>query len=290
MKRLWFILLLPLLLTGCGSEGFADRMYTRAIGLQGSLQMSVQGFEQEGCTAVKAGSLGEALQFEEAAAGGRVFVGHTELLCLDGSCGGDAVEQLFFGQGLSPGCKVLYTRPVLFLREHDAAETVHSLRMAERSGLLPRTELATVLEEWLGAGQTALVPTEGCRSLVLLRRDGRVTTLSEEACEGMRYLRRHPEVTSVTLRDGTELGIDRIHVKKTVENGAIRCTVCIRADSADPTQQSALRKELQTCCEAAVRQMLAAGADVIGLQEVCEAHDLPADPRPEVRVTVEVTE
>ena len=59
MKRLWILLLLPLVLTGCGSEGFADRMYTRAIGLHGDLQMSVQGFEQDGCTVVEAGSIRE---------------------------------------------------------------------------------------------------------------------------------------------------------------------------------------------------------------------------------------
>ena len=289
MKRFWCLCLLPLLLTGCGSEGFADRMYTRAIGLQGDLQMSVQGFEQQGCTVVQAGSISEALQFEEAAAGGKVFTGHTELLCLDGSSGGDAVEALFYGQGLSPGCKVLCTRPAQFLQKHDAAETVHSLRMAERSGLLPRTELATVLEEWLGTGQTALVPAEGCRELVLLRRDGRKTQLSAQACAGMRWLRPHPAVTSVTLEDGTELGIAHIRLQRSVEGGTLQYTLRIRAN-ADDAQKNALQQKLQSDCERAVREMLAAQADVIGLQELCEAHDLPSDPPPEVRVTVEVTE
>ena len=290
MKRLWILLLLPLLLTGCGSEGFADRMYTRAIGLHGDLQISVQGFEQDACTVVEAGSIGEALPFAEAAAGGKVFVGHTELLCLDGSCSGEAAEQLFFGQGISPGCKVLYTRPVRFLQEHDAAETVHSIRMAERSGLLPRTELATVLEEWRGTGQTALVPMEGCRMLVLLRRDGRMTALSEQACEGMRYLRRHPAVKSVTLDDGTEVGIDRIRLQKTAEDGGLRYTVQIRAKEAAPSSRRALQKKLQTACEMAAREMHTAQADVIGVQEACASHGFPYEPLPEVRVTVEVTE
>ncbi|MBR3631245.1 MAG: hypothetical protein IKN55_12345 [Oscillospiraceae bacterium] len=288
MKRLVCLCLLPLMLTGCGSEGFADRTYTRAIGLHGALQMCVQGFEQEGCTVTDAGSIGEALQFEEAAAGGRIFTGHTELLCVDGSGVGDAVEALFLEQGISPGCKVLYTRPVAYLQQHDAAETVHSLRMAERSGLLPRTELATVLEEWLGVGQTALVPVEGCRKLVLLRQDGKTTALSEQACEGMRYLRHAPAVTNVTLDDGTEIGIDRIRLRKTAEDGTVRFTVKLRVRNASPSQCSALHEKLRQACEMAVREMHTARADVIGVQEICESHGIPADPLPEVQVRVEV--
>ena len=45
---------------------------------------------------------------------------------------------------------------------------------------------------------------------------------------------------------------------------------------------------MQTACNTAVREMLAAGADVIGLQEVCEKYALPTDPLPEVIVTVEI--
>ena len=287
MKKLLPVLLLPLLLTGCGSEGFADRMYTRAIGLHGNVQMTVQGFEQEGCTAVEAVSIGEALQYEEAAAGGRVFVGHTELLCLDGTCKADAVQELFAGEGVSPGCKVLYAHPTAFLRAHDAAETVHTLRMAERDGLLPRTDLSTVLEEWQSAGKTALVPAEGGRSMVLLKRDGKVTALSSEACAGLRCLRHGNSLPSVTLDDGTEVAISRTKLRRSAENGIVRYTVTLRTDAAPETCR-ALQSDMQTACETAVREMLDAGADVIGVQEVCEKFGLPADPLPEVAVTVEV--
>ncbi|MCR4647067.1 MAG: hypothetical protein K5695_16945 [Oscillospiraceae bacterium] len=287
MKRCLPILLLPLLLTGCGSEGFADRMYTRAIGLHGNVQMSVQGFEQEGCTVVDARSIGEALQYEEAAAGGKVFVGHTELLCLDGTCNADAPQELFTGEGISPGCKVLYAHPTAFLRAHDAAETVHTLRMAERDGLLPRTDLSTVLEEWQGIQQTALVPAEGGRSMVLLKRDGHVTALSAEACAGLRCLRHGNSLPSVTLDDGSEVAVTSAKLRRTAENGAVCYTVTLRTDAA-PGQRRLLQEQMQTGCETAVREMLAAGADVIGVQEVCEKYGIPADPLPEVQVKVEV--
>lgn len=277
MRLRYLAVLLPLLLTGCASEGFADRTYTRAVGLHGTQYLSVQAFEQEGCCTVQAGSIGEALRLEEAAAGGRLFVGHTELLCLDGDCA-QHVQTLFYEEGLSPGCKVLCARPEVFLRGRDSAETVHTLRMAERDGLLPVTELATVLEEWLGSGKTALVPANGGRSMVLLRTDGSTVALSEEAAAGMRWLRRNRGRFSVALSDGSEAEITRIRLTRTAEDGAVRYTVQLRTKDTGAAQRTLLRAQVQAECDAALAEMLAAEADVIGLEELCDLYALPMPP------------
>lgn len=289
MRLRWLAVLLPaVLLTGCGTEGFADRMYTRAIGISGqeTLRLSVQAFEEDGCCTVSAAGIGEALRLEEAAAGGKVFVGHTELLCIDGSCDPEDVETLLFREGMSPGCKVLLARPEAFLRRNDSAEAVHTLRMAERDGLLPLTELATVIEEWRSAGKTALVPANGGSALALLRTDGRSVTLSREAAAGMRWLRRNTARFSVTLPDGSEAALTRIRLSRTAEDGAVCYTVRLRTKDCTDRQRTQLRAQVEAECAAALAEMQAAGADVIGVQEVCEQRGLPTDVPVTVRVVV----
>ena len=67
--------LLLLLLTGCGTDHLADRVYTQAIALSGNqpLSLSLQSFDSCSCRTVPAGSIPDALAREEAAAGGKAY-------------------------------------------------------------------------------------------------------------------------------------------------------------------------------------------------------------------------
>ncbi|MDE5564708.1 MAG: hypothetical protein K2I93_06100, partial [Oscillospiraceae bacterium] len=272
IKKCAVWLLLPLLLlTGCSSETFSDRLYTRAIGLtnKNGLQMSVQVFEEDGCRTVQAQSIEEALRLEQAIAGGRVFVGHTELLCLDGTCTLDEARSLFFGQGLSPGCKLLYADPENYLKNTDSTSAVHTLRMAERDGLTPVADLSTALEEWLGAWETALVPsgTDELPTFILLHTDGSFSKLSEKAAAGMRWLRRNTGSFSVTLEGGkSEATVSRIRLYRHAADGVLYYEVRIHTKGSQDDLRQALTKQVQEECEAAVGEMLAARADVIGMQ------------------------
>lgn len=289
------LLLSLVLLTGCSSETFSDRLYTRAIGLsdKGGLQMSVQVFEEDGCRTVQAQSIEEALRLEQAIAGGRVFVGHTELLCLDGSCTLEEAQSLFFGQGLSPGCKLLYAEPENYLKNTDSTTAVHTLRMAERNGLTPVADLSTALEEWLGAWETALVPsgTDELPTFILLHTDGSFSKLSEKAAAGMRWLRRNTGSFSVTLEGGKlETAVSHIRLSRHMTDGVLYYEVHIRTQDSQDRQKQALEKQVQEECEAAVGEMLAAKADVIGMQDVLErSGETLGETLPEVRVTVSVT-
>lgn len=289
-KRILPLLLLPLLLMGCGSDSLADRIYAQALGISGEerLTLTLQSSEDEDCRTVRAASLSEAFRLEEAQAGGRVFVGHTELICLDRSVAPDTLRELFYEDGISPACKLLYAPPS-YLQTHDSTPLVHTLRLAEKDGLLARTDLASALDEWLGAYRTALVPVQGSLlpGFVLLHENGTCTRLSDRAAAGMLWLREPPHKTSVTL--GTQqVELRDIRLRKRLENGTPVYTLTVRAQGCDAKDK--LRSRLLAECQAAAEAMVSANADVIGLQTLLESggRPLPAElPEVAVRVVVE---
>lgn len=281
-----------LLLTGCGSDVIADRVYTQAIGLSdaGTLSLTLQGFEEDSSRTVQSGSITQALALAQANAGGRVFVGHTELLCLDGTVTTDGVQELFFSQGISPACKIVYASPSL-LHTQDSTGIVHTIRMAERDGLLAETDLAGVLNEWLGAYHTALVPVpaETLPSLVLLSEDGSVTELSEAAAAGMFWLRQPPREAAVTVGQQT-LTVQEIRMRKELTPEGICCTLTLKAPDTDPAVRKRLRSKLLSDCEAAAAAISQENADVIGLQELYERENQPLpEVLPEIRIKVAVS-
>ncbi|MBQ8927150.1 MAG: hypothetical protein IJ055_02605 [Oscillospiraceae bacterium] len=265
------LLLCPLLLTGCASQSVADRTYTQVLSLSQDsvLTLTVQPFGEEARAPVQGRSLEEVLGEAQLQAGGRVFIGHTELLCLDGTCTADTAQALLFGQGLSPACKVLYL-PAPQEGLPAGEPTVHTLRMAEETGLLCRTELATVLEEWAGAGQ-ALVPTltpEGV-GLVLLGTDGTCTPLSPAAARGMYWLRHASGGITLPLETAqgpAAVQIGRIRRFRTVQpEGTLLYTVSVHAPQATAAQRRILQRRIRAECLAALKEMTAVHADVTGM-------------------------
>ena len=276
-KRILPFLLLPLLLTGCGSDILADRMYAQALGIsaQNGLTLTLQSSENETCLTVRADSLAQAFALEEAQAGGRVFIGHTELICLDRSVDAGLLRELFYENGVSPGCKLVYS-PANFLKTHDSTPLVQTQRMAERDGLLPQTDLSSVLEEWLGAYQTALlpIPSEPVPGLVLMHTDGTCTRLSDEAARGMLWMRQPPRRTNVSLGK-QQITVQNVHLHKAWQGEAAVYTLTVQAEGCDADTRKRLHKKLTEECQAAADAIISANADVIGLQTLMEAQGFP---------------
>ncbi len=238
----------------------------------------------------------EALRSGEAAQGGRIFIGHTELLCIDGSRTLSDVQDLLCNQGISPACKLLYTDVDDCFRSTDTAKLLESVRMAERCGLIAQTDITTVLDEWLGDSQTALLPARSSDGLcmVLLHTNGRRTMLSEDAANGLFWLRRNDgrdmTVTVETPNGMEDIAILRNSLQKNAipQDGkpALCYSVSVYTDDCPDAVRQALRKKLLLQCRTAVSEMLAADADVIGLQSLAEFSGMD---RQELSVVVDVT-
>ncbi len=278
----FFIPCVLLLLTGCSTETISDRMYTQAIGLtcDGDLSFYAQAFEKDPCEPVTGISISEVIRQEESVTGGKVFIGHTELLCLDGTCTLNPAEELLFQKGLSPACKVLYADPADYFKDPDHTAMIHMIRMSEQSGLLSITDLSTALNEWHGFLGTALLPVQkkGTPGLVLLHKDGACTALSEQAQKGMYWLRRNTGGFVMTLEtpDGEQdISVRKIRIEKSLHDQQFYYHIKIWITEKIETQF--LETLMQSQCETAIREMLAADADVIGIQDLLESQNLPLE-------------
>ncbi len=279
-------LLLPLFLTGCGTEHISERIYTQALGLTGDAELTLyaQTFNDGTSFYAKGSDAADAIRKSEAAQGGRVFIGHTELLCLDGSRTLTEVEDLLKAQGIPPACKLLYTPVEACFEDADPSMLRKSIRMAERRGLIAEADISTALDEWLGNSETALLPAmlDDALCMVFLRTDGTCTALSAEASQGMYWLRRNSgkEFTmTLDTANGTEdVTILRSVLQKgaAVQNGepALHYAVTVYTDGCSAEAERALQEQILLQCRTAISEMHAAEADVIGIQALSEFEEL----------------
>jgi len=283
-KRILWVIPALLLLTGCSTESLADRTYAQGIALHGKapLTVTMQGFDREDCLTASAQDVPSALRLLQAQTGGTVFTGHTELVCTDGSTPPGVLLRLLTQEGVSPSCKI--RRGGL---PEDAGQAVLSQRMAEQSGMIPVTELSTALDEWLGECGWALLPTDGgsLPGFVLMHRDGRCIRLGDDAAGGMRFLRRRTGAFDMTA-GGETVRIRRISLHRELWGDTVRISVRLHLSGASAAARRMLREQVQMQCDAAVAEMLGAGADVIGLQAAYEAAGRRIPEEPDVRVTI----
>ncbi len=290
------LLLLPLLLlTGCGTEHISERIYTQTLGISADEEITLhaQAFGEGDAFSGSGASAAEAVRQCEAAQGGRILIGHTELLCMDGTADIPQIQELLFSQGLSPACKVLYTDPADCFAEHDPAALRESIRMAERRGMLPVTELSGVLDEWLGTSETALLPaySDGSLQMALLKSDGTCTLLSADAAQGMYWLRRH-EGTDLTITvsapDGVQdIAILRSSLQKYVRESTLFYDLTVFTDGCPDALRRILQETILSHCRRAMEEMQAAGADVIGMEALAAFGQVsPEDCTAEILVTV----
>ncbi len=286
------------MMTGCSKDAISDRLYTRALGLGGSSELTlyIQTFNEEGSFSGKGDTAEQALRSSEANEGRRIFTGHTELVCLDGSHTLEEVRQLLFTQGLSPACKVYFTNVRTFFQSEDSTRTLYSIRMSEQNGLIGETDLASTLNEWLGTGKTALLPSEGPEGtgMVFLHRDGSTVQLSQDAAKGMYWLRRSSKELTVTLsRDGAEYDVTilRTSLQKSVsDSGQVQYSLTVRTDNCPDAWQTILSETILGQCCAAVSEMQETHADVIGIEDLLTAEGEAFNPAqyPEILISVSV--
>ena len=298
MKCLKFLLpCICIFLTGCSSEMISDRLYTQSVGFTcdgENLSFYTEDFHQTISLPVKGVSISEVLRQEEAANGGKVFIGHTELLCLDGTCTLNPAEELLFDNGLSPACKVLYAKPEEFFQNPDNASFIHVIRMSEQNGLLSTTELASALSEWHGIWETALLPMQKehqtVPALVFLHKDGNFKELSDSGAKGMYWLRRnsgHFHKTLETSEGEKDIFIRNCRIEKSVQNQELFYHVIVRTGT--PELNTLLQEEIEMQCQAAIFEMLSAKADVIGMQDLFESQGIHPEKDMHLKINLTVT-
>ena len=295
----FFKILLPclcLFLTGCSTETISDRLYTQAVGLtcDGKLSFYTQNFNQEVNPPVEGISIAEVLRQEESQNGGKVFIGHTELLCLDGTCTLNPAEELLFEKGLSPACKILYAKPEEYFQNPENISVIHMIRMSEQNGLLCKTDLATALNEWHGIWETALLPVQkadqSVPALILLHKDGGCTELSDFAGKGLYWLRQNSGSFTMTLQTPDveqDILIRNCSIEKQAENQELFYHVIIRTGT--PELNQTLQRLVEKQCESAIHEMLSAKADVIGIQDLLENSGIKPEKNMKIRISLTVT-
>ena len=284
MKRFALIFLssLVILLTACGNDSLDNRVYTQGLGISGgdSLTLTFQRFEDDISHTVHAESLSEAMRKQEANNGGEIFTGHTELLCLDRGRTLEYVKQLFYEQWISPNCKVIFTNPESFLQNYDCTQIVHTIHMAEENGILPLTDLSTILNEWLGMGETALMPVPAGKlpALVLMHKNGDTLRLSDDAIRGMYWLRETG--TKNISYQGKDISVKILRLEKRYENEGLCYHLAVKISDNVDEVQTLIRLD----CEKAIAEMRSVNADVIGIQEFMQSQNL--DTIPEISVKI----
>lgn len=202
---------------------------------------------------------------------------------MDGTVEVSQIEDLLFSQGLSPACKVLYTDVASFFAEHDPAALRESICMAERRGILSVTELSSVLDEWLGESETALIPaySGGSLRMVMLKTDGTCTMLSADAAQGMYWLRRHDGedlMITISTPEGTEdIPIVRSSLQKYVRETTLFYDLTIFTDDCPKSLRPILQETILSHCRRAVEEMQAADADVIGMEDLAAFGQVSAE-------------
>ncbi len=282
-------------MTGCSAENISERLYTQSIGIAGHSRITLQAlaFNETTPFSGSGASAAEALTHAEAAQGGRIFLGHTELLCLDGSRTLEECRLLLSEQGISPSCKVLCTNIPAVFSEGRTEPILQSIRMGEQNGLLAVTELSTVLNEWLGQKKTALLPAASgeAEGMVLLHEDGTRTTLSEEAVRGMFWLRPHGNEPVPLTLGSADITCQSSHLDTSVERQEDGITLVyaltVRSDDCPPEQRETATAHILQQCSAAAEEMLAADADVIGMEALLASEGILTFPS-RLRIRTEV--
>lgn len=273
--RSCFSLLLAgtIFLSGCSVTQVKDRFYLQAIELSHyrypTVQLHAFTSDQADCTG-SGTTLHAALEDAEIPAGRELFLGHLELLCLQDTAFAGQLTELLQSYRLSSGCKVIYTAHSL--ESVNTEELLENLKQEEQNGRLPKTELMTILKELSNSSGTALLPfclTTGF-SLILIQPDGAKGTLSNEAIQGLCWIRgeNYPERVSISEEEqASDFFIEHAATKltATVNSGIPVVTVSITIQGKGDAV--ALREQLETACQAAEEETVKKyKADVIGLE------------------------
>ncbi|WP_295216061.1 Ger(x)C family spore germination C-terminal domain-containing protein [Ruminococcus sp.] len=247
------------LCTGCAAVQVRDRAYLQALELTDPEQPTVQLHDFETAGALAQGTGGNFEQAIENAAvpiGKELFLGHLELIAYSKPEFGSQLNQLMEKYRLSPSCKVLGLSEGSTLTDTDTAHLTEQLHRAEKSGLLPETDLFTILREFSSSAKTALLPviTENGFSAAVITETESYGTLSPEAVAGLCWLRgdNHPETLSLPNDESYTVHSAAVRLTGTMTDGKAEVTVSIRISGEGDFVKAAAC--IQNQCEAAIQE------------------------------------
>lgn len=142
MSPLPLVLLLAASFLLPAPDVLSERTYIQALAIRGNT-LILQPFEAEENLTVQEASPEQALCIAEIKAGGKVFLGHTELVCLSSPEDLPTLQKLL-DEGISPTCQVVLAPPET-LSPHAGDVHYRQIRTAQRNGAFPPADLQAVL-------------------------------------------------------------------------------------------------------------------------------------------------
>ena len=233
MKKRFLLLFCTAVLlcgSGCTATQVRDRAYLQAMELQTPQTPTVQlhDFHTEK-TAVSGdgATLADAITNAAVPAGKDLFLGHLELIAYQDPAYGAQLDQLMSDYRLSPACKIVGLPDGTTLAETDTSELTQQLRQAETKGMLPETDLFTILREWDSASGTALLPlvTADGFSAAVVTKEKVVMALSEDAIAGLCWLRGDNFPGQITASGGEAFHVTSARTQLSAEEKQDRIRV-----------------------------------------------------------------
>lgn len=258
--------------TGCTATQVRDRAYLQAIELRTPENPEIQFHDFHAKKAVSFSSgktISEAIENAAVPLGKNLFLGHLELIASADPVYGTQLNQLMRDYRLSPSCKVIGLSDGTVLTETDTSDLIWQIRQAEQLGKLPETDLFTILREWDSASGTALLPITDTHafSAVIAAKDKIVTSLSEDAVEGLCWLRGNNYPEQIITSDGGTYVVTSAKTQLSAEEkqGRICVTITIRLHGNG--DYTAAAKEIQRVCQTAIQETITEyHADVFDLE------------------------
>ena len=191
-KRLT-LLLATLLLTGCtGTAQVQNRAFVQLLGAdadRNANRVTAVSFGMEEPASGTGETLLTALEAAQCRYDRALMLGHTQVLV----CGKGGLEQrlslLLDGNRISPGCRLVCADDAARVLEETGAGLETALSRMAEGGALYAPAVSDTLSDLLGASGMAVVPYVSGSDLgmCVVDRAGNIrTTLSEEACRGVR--------------------------------------------------------------------------------------------------------
>ena len=198
-----------------------------------------------------------------------LFLGHLELIAYQDPAYGAQLDQLMSDYRLSPACKIVGLPDGTTLAETDTSELTQQLRQAETKGMLPETDLFTILREWDSASGTALLPlvTADGFSAAVVTKEKVVMALSEDAIAGLCWLRGDNFPGQITASGGEAFHVTSARTQLSAEEKQDRIRVTAAVTLHGSGDSDAAAEEIERVCRAAFQETVSEHhADVIDLE------------------------
>lgn len=275
MKKQVFLLICTAILlcgNGCTATQVRDRAYLQAMELRSPQMPAVQLHDfhtKKTSVSGDGATLADAITNAAVPAGKDLFLGHLELIAYQDPTYGAQLDQLMSDYRLSPACKVVGLPDNTTLTDTDTSELTRQLRLAETNGMLPETDLFTILREWDNTSGTALLPlvTADGFSAAVVTKEKIVTALSEDAIAGLCWLRGDNYPGQITTSDGETFHVTSAKTQLSAEEkrGYVQITATITLHGNGNSGSAA--DEIERVCRAAIQETVTEHhADIIGLE------------------------